>query len=151
MLDPDRFTQIPLGMQMASVVRHWRSVVDAHMQPLNLTQSRWELMAQLERLGDGVIQSELAAALGIEMPSLTRSLEQLEQQGVIKRRRSHIDGRARTVHFTAKGRELQQRATSVRHAVKQEIQADIPEQELATFQHVLLILAGNLDRIEHKS
>ncbi|MGJ8523935.1 Transcriptional regulator SlyA [Carnimonas sp. R-84981] len=144
MLDSNFSPDAPLGLQLASASRRWRSNLDERMQPLGLTQSRWEVLMQIERLGEGVIQSVLASALGIEMPSLSRSLDQLEANGLVERRCSESDKRARTVHFTSAGRALQIKADAVRQQVVKETLEGITEAELAEFIRVLQKLSHNL-------
>lgn len=146
MLDSNFSPDAPLGLQLASASRRWRSNLDERMQPLGLTQSRWEVLMQIERLGEGVIQSLLASALCIEMPSLSRSLDRLEAQGLVVRQRSDSDKRARTVHFTPAGRALQREAEAVRQQVVKETLEGISEEELGHFTCILQKLSRNLVR-----
>ena len=67
--------------------------------------STWPLLA-VSRYGDGHRQMVIANILGIKAPSLTRPLDHLEREGLIERRDDPIDGRAKTLHLTAKGRTL---------------------------------------------
>ena len=50
--------------------------------------------------GEGLTQLELANSLGIEMPSLTRTLKQLEEQSLIVRRVDKHDKRSKRLYFT---------------------------------------------------
>ncbi|MFM9746038.1 MarR family transcriptional regulator, partial [Streptomyces brasiliscabiei] len=68
---------------MGRVHRLCREAVTAAVEPLGLTQSRWTAMIHLNHLPDGATQQQLAHSLGIEMPSLTRTVKQLEQQQLI--------------------------------------------------------------------
>ncbi|MCP1367612.1 MarR family transcriptional regulator, partial [Halomonas sp. BBD48] len=74
--------------------------------PLGLTQPRWTLLVTLRHLGEGATQKQLAEALGIELPSLTRTLAQLEQQGLVLRRIPAVDRRVREVVFTPEGHRV---------------------------------------------
>ncbi|SFH16784.1 MarR family transcriptional regulator [Modicisalibacter xianhensis] len=95
-----------LGLRLGHVHRLWRMVVDHTVAPLGLTQPRWTLLVILRHLGEGATQKQLAEALGIELPSLTRTLGQLEQQGLVLRRIPAGDRRVREVVFTPEGRRL---------------------------------------------
>ncbi|ANF57807.1 transcriptional regulator SlyA [Halotalea alkalilenta] len=144
MIDLDRFSQRPLGMRLAMLVRHWRAAIDERMQPLGLTQSRWALLFQLEHLGDGAIQSSLAAALGIELPSLMRTLEQLEAEGLIMRTRSAEDRRARCVALTQQGRERLNAARSVEARVQRELLSGLDDEERRLLDRLIEHLTINL-------
>ena len=92
-----------LGMQLGHVHRQWCAVVGRTVAPLGLTQPRWTALVALRDLGDGATQKQLAETLGIELPSLTRTLAQLERQGLIERRIQTDDRRVRHVSFTTEG------------------------------------------------
>ncbi|MBQ6333570.1 MAG: MarR family transcriptional regulator [Erysipelotrichaceae bacterium] len=63
---------------------------------------------------DGINQSELADVLEIRPQSLTRALAQLEEDGLIKRKRAENDRRNVTVHITEKGMERHDRFDEMR-------------------------------------
>lgn len=139
------FDQLSIGMRLAFLHRRWRAVIDASMQPLGLTQSRWAVMVHLDRLGEGATQSALAQDLGIELPSLMRTLENLEESGMVVRQRCNHDRRARCIEFTPLGREtLDDIRTRVKQAQRQ-LLADIPADELAIFESVMRRIAYNAD------
>ncbi|KXS38343.1 MAG: MarR family transcriptional regulator, transcriptional regulator for hemolysin [Halomonadaceae bacterium T82-2] len=107
-----------LGMRLGHVHRLWRTVVDRTVASSGLTQPRWTALFMLRHLGDGATQKQLADSLGIELPSLSRTLAQMERQGLIERRTPSEDRRVRQVFFTAAGRraleELETRADEAR-------------------------------------
>ncbi|WP_106477192.1 MarR family winged helix-turn-helix transcriptional regulator [Phytohalomonas tamaricis] len=145
MKNDEWFDQLSIGMRLAFLHRRWRAVVDASMHPLGLTQSRWAVLVHLDRLGEGATQSALAQDLGIELPSLMRTLENLEDAGLVVRQRCEHDRRARSIGFTPQGREM---LASIRVRVKEaqhQLLADIPEDELAVFESVMRRIADNAD------
>lgn len=117
-----------LGLRLGHAHRLWRMVVDHTVAPLGLTQPRWTALVVLRYLGEGATQKRLAEALGIELPSLTRTLAQLEGQGLIVRRIPPGDRRVREVTFTAEGRRvleaLDERAAAVRTLLLDGVPAD---------------------------
>lgn len=84
----------------------WRTVVDNQMRDLGLTQSGWMAMLHLHRLGEGCSQKVLADNIGIEQPTLQRSINSLHQCGYLERRTSSEDARVRTLWFTEQGRTM---------------------------------------------
>lgn len=95
-----------LGLRLGHVHRLWRMAIDRTVAPLGLSQPRWTALVVLRHLGEGTTQKRLAEALGIELPSLTRTLVQLERQGLVARRVPAGDRRVREVVFTAEGRRV---------------------------------------------
>jgi DNA-binding MarR family transcriptional regulator len=56
---------------------------------------------------------ELAAALGIDRPNATVLVDDLEAQGLVRRRPHPTDRRARMVEATGKGRDIAKRANEI--------------------------------------
>ncbi|WP_298318005.1 MarR family transcriptional regulator [Reyranella sp.] len=73
-----------------------------------------------------LVDSELAAALGLEGPSLVRLLDNLERRGLIERREHKSDRRVRGIYLTPSGRELQRRVTSISDGGQQRLLAASP-------------------------
>ena len=59
--------------------------MDEELSGYGLTDATWRPLFHLGRLGDGIRQTELAEALGIQGPSLVRLLDNLERDGLISR------------------------------------------------------------------
>ncbi|WP_462152592.1 MarR family transcriptional regulator [Pseudoalteromonas xiamenensis] len=142
------FVQLSLAEQLGRVSRLWKSVADKALAPLGLTHPRWTALLKLQRLGDHLSTKQLAEALEIELPSLMRTLSQLEEQGLITRQCCTQDKRARIVSLTADGKVLLEKMESEILRVRQHILADLGEQEQAAFAHVLSVIAKNaLDQL----
>src|SRR5882724_12042463 len=122
--------QIDFGFNVARLARRLRQAVDAELQVFGLTEATWRPLAYVGRLGDGVRQKELAAALGIEGPSLVRLLDNLERRGLIERREHETDRRARGLHLTAAGRELAIRVAKIGSELQRRALAEVPVADL---------------------
>ncbi|WP_328185985.1 MarR family transcriptional regulator [Marinobacter sp. OP 3.4] len=133
-----------VGGALGRVHRLWRQAITHAVSPLELTESRWAVLVHLDHLGEGNSQQALAHALAIEMPSLTRTLNQLEQQKLIERRAAPNDRRAHTLWFTAQGRhlmaDLEQRIQEVRTA----IYGNLDDQQLDQLARTICAMETNL-------
>ncbi len=136
------------GFRLARVVRRLRQALDADLRGFGLTEATWRPLAYVGRLGEGVRQKELAAALGIEGPSLVRLLDGLERRGLIVRREEEGDRRARGIFLTAAGRDLQKRVLEFSVDIQARILAGIPPGDLDTCDRVMRQLDRALDREE---
>lgn len=92
----------PLGSDLARLVRIWRALIDHRLKPLELTQTHWVTLHNIHQLPPDQSQIQLAKAIGIEQPSLVRTLDQLEEKGLISRQTCASDRRAKRIKLTEK-------------------------------------------------
>ncbi|SDB66565.1 MarR family transcriptional regulator [Belnapia rosea] len=137
-------TQWRLGLTIAQIARRWRGRLDARIADFGLTEARWLALLTLSRYGDGLTQKDLANRLLIEGPTLVRTLDWLEGEGLVERRSSAQDRRAKTLHLTERAGPLIQRIEAAATIVRAEILADIPEDDLAACLAVLERVATGL-------
>ena len=130
------------GVRLARVGIAWRQRVDSEFKRQGgLTASKWRPLYWLGRLGDGVRQKDLAAALSIEGPSLVRLLDDLESHGLIERREDSADRRAKTIHLTENGRDAYRRLKEISGEFAARLLVDISDEEF----HICIDV---LDRVE---
>ena len=124
-------TQWRIGITIAQIARRWRGRLDARIAEFGLTEARWLALLALARGGDGMTQKDLAQRLLIEGPTLVRTLDWLERQGLVERRELTQDRRAKTLHLTVQATPLIHRIEAAATLVRAEILCGIPEDELA--------------------
>jgi DNA-binding MarR family transcriptional regulator len=83
---------------------------------------------------------ELAAALGIDRPNATVLVDDLEAQGLVRRRPHPTDRRAKLVEATRKGKSLARRAEAILGTPPPEL-ADMDAADLETLHRILLSTA----------
>ncbi|MGM0537186.1 MAG: transcriptional regulator SlyA [Pseudomonadota bacterium] len=130
-----------IGFQLSRVPRLWRAVIDRRLSPLGLTQTRWITLYHLWRLGDGQPQCDLARAIGVEAPSLVRTLDQLAEQGLVERRGCEQDRRTKRIYLTPEATPLLEKIDTVVSQARSEMLAGLDDTEVAQ-------LASLLSRIE---
>lgn len=131
---------------MGRVFRLCRDAVTLAVEPLGLTQSRWTAMIHIDHLQLGVTQQALATSLGIEMPSLTRTVKQLEQQAIIVRRVDEQDKRSRKIYFTEQGLQLLEALRGIMTEVKTQLYAGLTTAQLDTMAYGLVQMEENARR-----
>ncbi len=89
------------GILLHDVARLMRVGYDRRMKPLGLTRSQWWVLNKLY-FNEGISQSELAALLDIEKPTVGRLLDRLEEKDWVRRVPDAHDRRTKRVHLTAK-------------------------------------------------
>jgi DNA-binding MarR family transcriptional regulator len=102
------------------------------------------LFALLNVIGarEGAIQQELGSALGIDRSTMVSLVDQLESEGLAKRRPSATDRRAREILITPKGGRRLQRARALIRQVEDEVLAGLNATER---RELLTLLRRALD------
>ncbi|QEA40379.1 transcriptional regulator SlyA [Pistricoccus aurantiacus] len=139
-----------IGFRLNRVPRIWRAILDQRLAPLGLTQTRWITLYHLAHLGDGQPQCDLARAIGVEAPSLVRTLDQLAEQKLIERRPCEQDRRTKRIFLTAKAAPLLKQIDQVVDTARREILAGLDEDELAKFEELLSRIEKNVQKIQNK-
>lgn len=129
--------QLPLAERLGKLTRLWRMVADAELAPLGLTHPRWTALWKLRQLGNNVSQKVLADGLEIELPSLMRTLNQLEQQQLIIRVPCPQDKRARLVQLTPQGEQILTQMETRILKVREQVLAGISLQQLQDFERLV--------------
>jgi MarR family transcriptional regulator, transcriptional regulator for hemolysin len=89
-------------------------------------------------------QLELARAVGIEGPTMTRHLDGLEQAGLVERRRDPVDRRAVQVQLTRAGHTLHGRLLKAVIAFNQQLRTGLSSDDIETLRRVLSQLQANV-------
>src|SRR6516162_7363012 len=94
---------------------------------------------------DGIRPSQLADRVGITKQSVNDLLGHLEQREYLLRVPDSVDGRARVIHLTAKGRRLQKTIYSEAGAAQLRIAEILGPRRFAQFHSSLALLATQLE------
>lgn len=127
----------PLGSDLARLVRVWRALIDHRLKPLELTQTHWVTLHNIHQLPPEQSQIQLAKAIGIEQPSLVRTLDQLEEKGLISRQTCASDRRAKRIKLTEKAEPLINEMEEVIGKTRDEILSGVSKQEVETLLHLI--------------
>ncbi|SIS42039.1 MarR family transcriptional regulator [Neptunomonas antarctica] len=139
-----------LGWLLGRVFRLWRSAISQSVKPMGMTEARWSVMMNLKILGEGTSQHRLAGELGIEMPSLTRTVNQLVELNLVERRAHPSDGRCQCLWFTETGHECLQTLTGCVDEVRSTLTQGISDEELDIVFAVLKKLEHNAANLLNK-
>jgi MarR family transcriptional regulator for hemolysin len=141
--DSKTLKKLPLAEQLDRVARQWKTVISNELAPMELTPSRWTTLWKLQQLGDNISQKVLANALEIKLSSLMRTLEQLEEQGLIIRHCCENDRRARQIVMTDKGHLALNKMASKMKNVRSKLLSGISEEEQLLITDILVRISHN--------
>lgn len=126
-----------LSRTLANLGRFLRVELNRQMHSHGLSFPQWQVLRTLAEKGDGVVQKELAEALGIEGATLVGLLDRLARGGWIERREAAHDRRYKTVHLNPAARARLAPLYGVQEAVWRRLLDGIPAEDVAACQAVL--------------
>ena len=102
------------------------------------------LMALYEQ--DGITQTELQKIIGIEQPTVVRTLDRMERDGLIERRQSPVDRRVFNIYLTEKGIACKDAVLSSAEKLNESLLLTFNEDEQKMIHAYLERLVANLER-----
>ena len=121
------------------IKRTWQSIAKMYNEEAakyEATMATGYVLLNIDK-EEGTPSTSLGPKMGMEATSLSRILKNMEERGLIERRKNPIDGRSVLVHLTELG--LEKRADAKQAVVRfnEVIFSAIPEQKLDTFFEVI--------------
>lgn len=128
------------GGAVVVLARRWRAFVDGKLAESGLTDASWTPLIYLHRLGDGLLQKELAAASGLDESSLVRLIDILAKRNLVERQIDPNDRRARRLYLTDEGRHaakaIREKLVALEHELLEEFADEDIAAMLAIFERV---------------
>ena len=138
-----RPTGTPIGLRLALTAKVVSREFNDALTEAGGSLPVWLVLSSLKSEHRNT-QLDLARAVGIEGPTLTRHLDSLEESGLVVRHRDSADRRAVRVELTDAGERLYQALLKAAIAFNKRLTAGMSEQELARLQRSLEQLAQNV-------
>src|SRR6478736_5268525 len=133
----------PIGLQLARTSKTVGRAFNDALAEAGGSLPAWLILTTLR--GDAhASQHELARAIGIEGPTLTRHLDQLEAAGLVRRVPHPDDRRAVRVVPTEAGLELHGRLLVVVIAFNRRLTAGLSQDDLDALRRTLDVLEANV-------
>ena len=133
----------PLSGYVGYALRRAQGVIFADfnhtLAELNLRPGQFAVLVMIDQ-NPGASQSGVSAALGIQKANFVATIADLERRGIVRRRKSHTDGRTYSLGLTPRGRALLQNAAELQSLHEARVVAQIGSEGR-------LQLLGLLDRL----
>ncbi len=139
-----------LGSDLARLVRVWRALIDDRLKPLELTQTHWVTLHNINILPPEQSQIQLAKAIGIEQPSLVRTLDQLEEKKLITRQTCASDRRAKRIKLTEEAAPIINQMETVIDDTRKEILSGMSSTDITLLLEMLARLEKNIASLQNK-
>jgi MarR family transcriptional regulator for hemolysin len=134
---------VPIGLQLARTSKVVSRAFNDALVAAGGSLPVWLILSAL-RGGPPASQQQLAAAVGIEGPTLTRHLDGLEAAGLVRRAPHPDDRRAFQVEPSAAGVALHAELLEVVIAFNRRLTAGFTEAELDDLRTALAALEANV-------
>lgn len=129
--------------EMLDTSRLIRTYIDTRARAIGTTRAQWALLALLARR-PGLTQSELSDVLEIQPISLTRLVDRMTDQGLVKREPHPTDRRANCVFITENGLLAMEAFSPLALEISDELFEGISAEEVVMFRSVVDRIRANL-------
>ena len=134
------------AMELAHLSRAWRAELDRRLVNTGLSQARWLVLLHLIlNTGESPTQRELADWIGIESPTLARTLDALETMKMVEREPCGVDRRIKRVLLTEEARQIAVDIAELARELRSEVFVGISDDEIDACQHLFQKMFKNLD------
>lgn len=116
-----------------------------------ITLQMWRVLAALDH-ADGQRVSDLAALTSIDVSTLSRLIDAMQEKGLVERRRSNgADARVVTVHATAAGHALTAEIIPLARHYQEVALRGFTAEEAAALKVMLVRVYRNIDALEEEA
>jgi MarR family transcriptional regulator for hemolysin len=133
---------MPIGRRLALTAKTVGTAFNSALSGEGGSVPTWLILSALKN-GQWSTQLDLARSLGIEGPTLTRHLDNLERAGLVRRVASEADRRAVRVEITEAGEAAHQRMGSAVGAFNRQLVSGVGKDDLRELERILGRLEEN--------
>jgi MarR family transcriptional regulator for hemolysin len=135
-----------LTVALGVLQRTFRTAAEKEIGHLGISHAAAWALVTIGRQGSGARQGVVADLIGVEGPTLVRTLDHLVAAGLVERHEDASDRRAKTLHITPEGSAIQVQIEAMLQALRNKLFAGIPDNEIAGCLRVLSMLGQALGR-----
>ena len=131
------------GHNVNQLARSFTKKLNEKISPLGLYSSQWGIIVYLHKK-EKCTQNELCKYLGVEAPTITRTLARMEEMGLVIRTEGK-DKRERNIELTEKSYEMFPKWYKAATSTELEAINNISDEEVEIFNTVLEKMMMNLN------
>lgn len=110
------------------------------IESLGVTPRMWGALNVLDAEG-AITQHTLCKGIGIDPSSMVATIDELEERGLVERRRHPTDRRAHALHVTKRGHETLSQGRQIADSAEEELLGPLTPEEREQLHALLLRLA----------
>ena len=128
-----------------NTARAWRLALDRRLKHLGLSQASWMAIAHLAKEPGPLSQTQLAARVGVEDPTMVATVDRLVKAGFMQRTPSATDRRVKHLSLTAAGQQIYDSVREQASVVRAGLLGDVDPSALLAATELLEALRGKLE------
>ena len=125
-----------LGYLVNRAARAFASRLAAELRPFDVGIGQWAVLLHLWA-NDGLTQAQLARRVAIEQPTMVRTIDRMERDGLVTRTPDPNDRRASRISLTDRGRALRDDLVPLADEVNRAATGTLTDEEVATLRRLL--------------
>ena len=130
-----------IGYLINRAARAFASRLATELRPFDVGIGQWAVLMHLWS-NDGMTQAQLARRVAIEQPTMVRTIDRMERDGLVTRAPDPNDRRASRIALTERGWELRDALVPLAAGVNRAATADLTDAEVATLRRLLAKLVA---------
>jgi DNA-binding MarR family transcriptional regulator len=135
------------GYQVNLLARLLANLLQREIAPHGVVPGQFApLLALYDR--DGQTPTELSRAVGIEPGTMTKTLQRMERDGLVLRRRAPRDGRSVTIHLTEQSRRLEPTLKAAATRINALVTRQLTPRQSQTFMRTVGALISEATRLD---
>jgi DNA-binding MarR family transcriptional regulator len=140
------FTQRPPGLMLRALSQMIRSRLGTRLSEIGLTVTWYAVLNVLER-GEAETGADLSRHFSTDPTAITRTIDRLEDAGLVKREKHSTDRRSYIIVLTPKARQLMPTAHSFAGENEGLFFGVLEEDERQVFETLLVKLVDNAGKV----
>lgn len=136
--------------QLQSVARQSRTHMARHLLDTGLYAGQ-EQIINLIAMHKSLSSGEIARALGVRPPTITKSIARLQEQGFVERTTGHSDGRIVRVSLTKSGNEILKKVNKATRKAEKQALSKLTSKQQKQLRKSLNLMAESLSARDEKA
>ncbi|KAA3608766.1 MAG: MarR family transcriptional regulator [Calditrichaeota bacterium] len=135
-----------VGFLINRVAKQFKRKLDSAFKKngYTLTPEHWAVLNRLWEK-DGLSQTEIADLTFKDKANITRILDVMEKNSLVKRQKHELDRRSFKIFLDSKGKEYKSQLVPFAHEINQKALKNLGEEEMAILKKVMIKISNNLD------
>lgn len=134
----------PIGVYLTLLGKHFKTSVHEECDKVNINGTYSSIIMVLSRNKEGISQNMIAERSRLAGPTVSLTLRNMEQEGLIEKCVCSNDSRKVIVKLTKKGLEIDEKIGECFRKVEEQMEKDISKEEILQFKNIINKMTLNL-------
>lgn len=144
MVDDQKSIQGSPGYWITRLARSMERDFENRLEPLGITRGAYAVLSAIHH-EKKTRPADLAVFLGVDGAAVTRHLDRVEKQGLIKRKPSTSDRRSTDINLTSDGLQVLRRGRAGSRATNKKFNAGLTADEVDSLQSAVRTMLANAE------